>query len=119
MSYVQRRKITADKKPCIKQPVWLDLPATVLTATVPAKGQPPVMTFLLPPGALPRSQSDAHPPEQMLALFRSFPRASRQKELKMEDRKSTRLNSSHVAISYAVFCLKKKKKMTAINVMRT
>src|SRR5690625_568465 len=29
-----------------------------------------------------------------------------------EDRKSTRLNSSHVAISYAVFCLKKKKKKT-------
>src|SRR5207302_8553391 len=28
----------------------------------------------------------------------------------MEDRKSTRLNSSHVKISYAVFCLKKKKK---------
>src|SRR5690606_39621347 len=27
------------------------------------------------------------------------------------DRKSTRLNSSHVKISYAVFCLKKKKKM--------
>src|SRR5690625_2339994 len=27
----------------------------------------------------------------------------------LEDRKSTRLNSSHVAISYAVFCLKKKK----------
>src|SRR5690625_6280231 len=26
-----------------------------------------------------------------------------------EDRKSTRLNSSHVAISYAVFCLKKKR----------
>src|SRR5699024_11575509 len=31
-------------------------------------------------------------------------------ELKsLEDRKSTRLNSSHVSISYAVFCLKKKK----------
>src|SRR5207249_10105331 len=28
------------------------------------------------------------------------------------DRKSTRLNSSHVSISYAVFCLKKKKKKT-------
>src|SRR5437870_8723108 len=28
------------------------------------------------------------------------------------DRKSTRLNSSHVAISYAVFCLKKKNKAT-------
>src|SRR5690606_41914396 len=30
-----------------------------------------------------------------------------------EDRKSTRLNSSHVKISYAVFCLKKKKKKKA------
>src|SRR5690242_13766657 len=28
-----------------------------------------------------------------------------------EDRKSTRLNSSHMSISYAVFCLKKKKKL--------
>src|SRR5437667_6901526 len=28
------------------------------------------------------------------------------------DRKSTRLNSSHITISYAVFCLKKKKKTT-------
>src|SRR2546426_2295580 len=28
-----------------------------------------------------------------------------------EDRKSTRLNSSHLVISYAVFCLKKKKKI--------
>src|ERR1039457_5867305 len=28
----------------------------------------------------------------------------------MSDRKSTRLNSSHLVISYAVFCLKKKKK---------
>src|SRR2546427_9237037 len=30
-----------------------------------------------------------------------------------EDRKSTRLNSSHSQISYAVFCLKKKKKKTS------
>src|SRR5438067_5708860 len=30
------------------------------------------------------------------------------------DRKSTRLNSSHVSISYAVFCLKKKKKKKII-----
>src|SRR5207253_4683853 len=30
------------------------------------------------------------------------------------DRKSTRLNSSHVAISYAVFCLKKKKTKTTM-----
>src|SRR5690606_42162301 len=31
----------------------------------------------------------------------------------LPDRKSTRLNSSHVKISYAVFCLKKKKKQTS------
>src|SRR3989442_9641171 len=31
-----------------------------------------------------------------------------------QDRKSTRLNSSHVRISYAVFCLKKKKKNGAV-----
>src|SRR5260221_6118791 len=32
---------------------------------------------------------------------------------KRRDRKSTRLNSSHTVISYAVFCLKKKKSMVA------
>src|SRR2546426_6673693 len=31
------------------------------------------------------------------------------------DRKSTRLNSSHLVISYAVFCLKKKKKANTLN----
>src|SRR5690242_21181770 len=31
-------------------------------------------------------------------------------ERELRDRKSTRLNSSHMSISYAVFCLKKKKK---------
>src|SRR5437870_10661803 len=36
----------------------------------------------------------------------TFPAAKRG-----EDRKSTRLNSSHVDISYAVFCLKKKRKI--------
>src|SRR5215475_13613939 len=49
-------------------------------------------------------------------LFRSCrpPRASRRRyaaagPCPRRDRKSTRLNSSHVKISYAVFCLKKKK----------
>src|SRR3712207_8731089 len=41
----------------------------------------------------------AHPP------FRRRTRAARGRQ----DRKSTRLNSSHANISYAVFCLKKKK----------
>src|SRR5438874_7172975 len=37
-------------------------------------------------------------------------RSSRSCGITASDRKSTRLNSSHVEISYAVFCLKKKKK---------
>src|SRR3989454_4988306 len=36
-----------------------------------------------------------------------------------QDRKSTRLNSSHLVISYAVFCLKKKKKRKSIVHSRT
>src|SRR5438067_10751105 len=35
-------------------------------------------------------------------------RCATKEQLLFEDRKSTRLNSSHVSISYAVFCLKKK-----------
>src|SRR2546426_3668779 len=34
------------------------------------------------------------------------------------DRKSTRLNSSHLVISYAVFCLKKKKKKKTLNQLK-
>src|SRR5690242_21597514 len=37
-------------------------------------------------------------------------REVRRLRAELEDRKSTRLNSSHMSISYAVFCLKKKKK---------
>src|SRR3712207_7322580 len=48
-----------------------------------------------------------HSPEQkllfLLVYLKTYP-------LQAVDRKSTRLNSSHANISYAVFCLKKKKK---------
>src|SRR5688572_32338253 len=37
-------------------------------------------------------------------------RAAEDLPVELQDRKSTRLNSSHSQISYAVFCLKKKKK---------
>src|SRR5207248_5979678 len=37
----------------------------------------------------------------------------------IRDRKSTRLNSSHRTISYAVFCLKKKKKKNITNIKHT
>src|SRR5689334_23890509 len=48
-------------------------------------------------------------PRKRPLLRRQLPPASSQNsELRMLDRKSTRLNSSHSSISYAVFCLKKK-----------
>src|SRR3712207_7230020 len=39
--------------------------------------------------------------------------------MRVEDRKSTRLNSSHANISYAVFCLKKKKIFTSLHYNHT
>src|SRR5437762_6445504 len=42
------------------------------------------------------------------------PRGAGEERRSLPDRKSTRLNSSHRCISYAVFCLKKKKKIKII-----
>src|SRR5438067_7903894 len=70
------------------------------------------LTTFPPPGG--RHRSDL----QRLQRPRGFshrlrPRSASHRRMANEvqrDRKSTRLNSSHVSISYAVFCLKKKKK---------
>src|SRR5256885_11793910 len=65
--------------------------------------------------ALPISRTSASHPERCapspgiwLALW-VRPSPSRASASGCRDRKSTRLNSSHLVISYAVFCLKKKK----------
>src|SRR5690606_42098043 len=52
--------------------------------------------------------TDSAPMPERKALLRSP--SSGPPVVKARDRKSTRLNSSHVKISYAVFCLKKKNK---------
>src|SRR6266511_3374966 len=59
------------------------------------------------------------PPRGARASGRGRPQDDRQRSLRhrLQDRKSTRLNSSHVKISYAVFCLKKKKKITEVSLM--
>src|SRR5437868_9621308 len=76
--------------------------------------RPPPRSTLFPYTTLFRSLCDGalphDPPAGGLArrtaacALRGYPKCARR------DRKSTRLNSSHVSISYAVFCLKKKKK---------
>src|SRR5438034_11818100 len=45
-----------------------------------------------------------------LSVLGDLPRFAKHVANRVRDRKSTRLNSSHTVISYAVFCLKKKKK---------
>src|SRR3712207_6857527 len=50
--------------------------------------------------------------QQRSGLQAQFARATDDLSARNRDRKSTRLNSSHANISYAVFCLKKKKKYT-------
>src|SRR5690349_23295949 len=53
-----------------------------------------------------RFASATYPPDATRGLRKRIPSCS--KDAAVRDRKSTRLNSSHVEISYAVFCLKKK-----------
>src|SRR5690349_22649795 len=65
---------------------------------------PPASASQARPGALPRRELVL---EALNELGRPVPATL---VATYADRKSTRLNSSHVEISYAVFCLKKKKK---------
>src|SRR3712207_7203180 len=59
-------------------------------------------------GALHRVDAHATEPDDDHGVARAHP--ARVDRRSPADRKSTRLNSSHANISYAVFCLKKKKK---------
>src|SRR5689334_25415293 len=79
----------------------------------------PPRSTLFPYTTLFRSRSRSHTDRARVRTShgptrRGRPRAARQQRTGLpredEDRKSTRLNSSHSSISYAVFCLKKKKR---------
>src|SRR5207249_5883197 len=78
---------------------------------------PPALSTLSLHDALPISSGAAAPGMRAITSYSVFKLQSDltrrctlagQVRLELEDRKSTRLNSSHVSISYAVFCLKKK-----------
>src|SRR5256885_10078232 len=66
-----------------------------------------VQTCALPISSWRRARPWRAPPRT--SPSRPTPRASSPPRATTTDRKSTRLNSSHLVISYAVFCLKKKK----------
>src|SRR3989449_3280463 len=76
---------------------------------------PPPISPLFPSPPLFRSEAGASPARPRhcdghVGAQHAAPAARRHWETGKADRKSTRLNSSHGYISYAVFCLKKKKK---------
>src|SRR5690349_23392012 len=70
-----------------------------------------------PANILATSASDAAAPSSIASTPRSDSHCRRLEwaTRARRDRKSTRLNSSHVEISYAVFCLKKKKQNNKIH----
>src|SRR5690606_42090470 len=68
----------------------------------------PKVPVAAPSGAAPTATADSDKPQAQ--ALEGIPARQAAKE----DRKSTRLNSSHVKTSYAVFCLKKKKSCKAI-----
>src|SRR2546422_2092173 len=70
----------------------------------------PPRSTLFPYTTLFRSMKNLRIREEGVHLHPLARRAARQTASSAADRKSTRLNSSHGYISYAVFCLKKKKK---------
>src|SRR5437899_6154735 len=85
------RQFTPSVKPALAQ-VTLFVPML----TTPEPGKLKHFAAMLPEGAKAANAGVSYQPFEML-------------ELPWLDRKSTRLNSSHLGISYAVFCLKKKK----------
>src|SRR5215212_4975514 len=58
----------------------------------------------------PKTKWSAPRSRSIRATAKCWPWSPRRRSTRTLDRKSTRLNSSHLGISYAVFCLKKKKK---------
>src|SRR6266481_8827256 len=74
--------------------------------------RPPPRSTLFPYTTLFRSRASRGPAHAatVRARARRGGRASPCRQVNARDRKSTRLNSSHSSSSYAVFCLKKKKK---------
>src|SRR5699024_12397243 len=87
-----------------------DADAAAQNVAEPTVSEPPVELQTSAPEVVMEEEASLHnegltsePKEEALSISENI------LDAEDEDRKSTRLNSSHVSISYAVFCLKKKK----------
>src|SRR5437899_9558639 len=81
---------------------------TLFRSQIPRSGAFVLCAHSRPPHPAFLTRDSRATPEDFAPLRTSAPLAPM--TVTYEDRKSTRLNSSHLGISYAVFCLKKKKK---------
>src|SRR5436190_8996819 len=91
--------------------------------SISVKNRRPPRSTLFPYTTLFRSRIAQHGPVQgraalHLAAERVSVHLQRRSGYLHVDRKSTRLNSSHTVISYAVFCLKKKKLQDTIQILQ-
>src|SRR5205814_9074198 len=72
-------------------------------------GRLPIPTWILPASGCPNRREVKRPRRRPADRIFGGHGQARRRHFGGQDRKSTRLNSSHFGISYAVFCLKKKK----------
>src|SRR2546426_11455431 len=101
-----------DEVSCVYPPVGFSFPVAACAAAAvihPRCGAPPGTPGRSDSGPPGRSARPGAAPPRAPWAPRGASRAAREPR-RSSDRKSTRLNSSHLVISYAVFCLKKKKK---------
>src|SRR5690625_1289086 len=90
--------LVEDRRPPVRTDLYLDDPVDVLGVVLPGEHVPVHRTGFIPLFM------------ELLGQFLGVLTLWQRDHDGARDRKSTRLNSSHVAISYAVFCLKKKNK---------
>src|SRR5206468_5855515 len=109
-----RSRLVAAASPLALAMVMASSPARAQDAQPGITGAASAATAAQPAdqGANPTPQSDQASSNIVVTGFRASLQNAINKKKKADqiDRKSTRLNSSHDQISYAVFCLKKKKK---------
>src|SRR6266850_2764143 len=107
---------TANVRPIGSNLIFLVIGATVVTSGLGAFA--PRAYAVIPTGGVPSPMFGVQKFTQPMPRFDVLPRnpvatlnpppAEQSNQTQQADRKSTRLNSSHLVISYAVFCLKKK-----------
>src|SRR5690554_7460722 len=107
-SYWPMMPVISDVSPGLSRPDTFTSTSSLTVCALPFL----FLCFFLRPGCRRNHVDTIHPLQASRQLVAATPTLTevmfQVAEFQPQDRKSTRLNSSHVRISYAVFCLKKK-----------